>query len=79
MFGFLKIFYALVFMANSVAILNEKRFLTRIGLPLSTEARLSLGSTRLKIVDLLRGVRTMVTIPLIFVNCVCILYELFFG
>ncbi|TBU12554.1 putative Yos1-like protein transport protein [Hamiltosporidium tvaerminnensis] len=79
MFGITKIFYSLIFFANSLVILNEMRFLAKLGLPLKPEARGSLSGTRRKIVDLLRASRTLLRIPLIFINLLCILYEVFLG
>lgn len=79
MFGFFTLLYACILFSNSIVILNEKRFLRRVGLPLDPEARKYLGKTSLKIVYLLKIARTMMRIPLIVLNIVCILYEVFFG
>lgn len=80
MFGLLfKLIYALIMFGNSVVVLNERRFLRKVGLPLDPDARKGLGVTSLKIVNLLRITRTMMRIPLIVLNIACILYEVFFG
>lgn len=79
MFGLMSVLYGILFMLNSVVILDEKRFLSRIGLPLSAEASRSLGPGRKKLVDLIKAVRTVVRIPLIAANTTCILYEAFLG
>lgn len=79
MFGLFTFFYAFILLANCVVILNEKRFLRRVGLPLDSDSRKFLGMSRLKLVDLLRLTRTMLRIPLIVINIVCICYEMMFG
>ncbi len=79
MFGIILIIYAIVLQANSVVILNEKRFLNRIGLPLSSEHRHKLGPTAGKIVDFINSIRTVFEIPLIFTNVFFLIYELLFG
>lgn len=79
MFGVFKLAYALIMLVNSMVILNEKRFLRKVGLPLDHEARKCLGHTRAKVARLLRIIRTTTRIPLIILNIVCILYEIFLG
>lgn len=65
---FFRIFYTFIFLLNAITILNERRFLRKIGLPLEPEYRNNLSKTRQKIVELLKAVRTICTIPLIFLN-----------
>ncbi|CCI73978.1 ECU09_0925 [Encephalitozoon cuniculi GB-M1] len=79
MFGLMSVVYGTLFLLNSIVILDEKRFLSRVGLPLSPEARNALGPTRKKMVDLIRAVRTVMKIPLVVLNIVFIAYEAFFG
>lgn len=79
MFGLLGLFYGFLLLANSIVILDDKRFLTRICLPLSQDHRGKLGMKRRKLVDLINAVRTVMRIPLIILNIICILYELLFG
>lgn len=79
MFGLMSILYGVLFLLNSVAILDDKRFLSRVGLPLSPEARGVLGPGRRKVVDLIRAIRTVMKIPLIALNTACITYEIFLG
>lgn len=79
MFGLMSMLYGVLFVLNSVVILDEKRFLSRIGLPLAPECRGSLGPGRRKVVDLLRAIRTVMRIPLIILNVMCIVYEVVLG
>lgn len=79
MFGILKLVYSFIFFCNALMILNDARFLSKIGLPLKQEAKSCLGPTRSKIVDLIKAVRTVVGLPLIGINLVCIIYEIFLG
>ncbi|EJW01570.1 hypothetical protein EDEG_03875 [Edhazardia aedis USNM 41457] len=79
MFGIFKIIYAIVLFTNGVVILNDARFLSKVGLPLRPEARRSLGNTRGKIVDLISATKTVMMVPLVVLNSIFILYEIFFG
>lgn len=79
MFGLTSIMYGVLFTLNALVILDEKRFLSKIGLPLSPESRNILGPGRKKLVDLLRAIRVVMVIPLILLNIVFMLYELFLG
>lgn len=79
MFGLMSAVYGILFLLNSVVILDEKRFLSRVGLPLSPEARGALGPGRRKIVDLIGAIKTVMKIPLMVLNIMCIIYETFLG
>ncbi|WUR02900.1 protein transport protein YOS1 [Vairimorpha necatrix] len=79
MFGLFTMFYGFILLANSVVILDDKRFLSKIGLPLGQENRSLLGEKRQKVVDMINGIRTVLRIPLIIVNIICIIYELLLG
>ncbi|EOB11680.1 Protein transport protein YOS1 [Nosema bombycis CQ1] len=79
MFGLFSILYGFLLLANAIVILDDKRFLTRVCLPLSPEHRGKLGENRRKIVDLINAVRTVMKIPLIVLNIICIVYELLLG
>lgn len=79
MFGLLSLAYAIIFMLNSIVILNEKRFLNRVCLPLSSEHRSYLDKRLSKVVDFLNAVRTVFEIPLIALNIFFIVYELLLG
>ncbi|GJN72985.1 yos1-like domain-containing protein [Purpureocillium lilacinum] len=75
--------YIAVLLINSVAILSEDRFLARINLsPASYDPAFGSGadaSIKAKIIHLIASVRTIMRMPLIFVNMVIILYELVLG
>lgn len=79
MFGLFKMFYGFLLLANAVVILDDKRFLSKIGLPLAQENRKFLGETRARIVDMINGMRVIMRIPLIIVNLLCIFYEIILG
>ncbi|KAH9410828.1 yos1-like protein [Ordospora pajunii] len=79
MFGIMTIAYGALFLLNAVVILDDRRFLSRVGLPLSPDARHTLGPSRKKMVELVRAVKTVTKIPLIILNTLCITYEIFLG
>jgi immediate early response 3-interacting protein 1 len=79
MFGLMSIFEGILFLLNVILILNERRFLSRVGLPLSPEARGKLGPTRKKATDLIRAVKTVMKIPVIVLNVMYIFYQLAVG
>ncbi|KAH7274503.1 hypothetical protein FSOLCH5_000620 [Fusarium solani] len=75
--------YVCVLLINAVAVLSEDRFLARINLsPASYDPAFGSGpdaSIKAKIIHLIASVRTIMRMPLIFVNSVIILYELVLG
>ncbi|KAG8421677.1 hypothetical protein J3458_003535 [Metarhizium acridum] len=75
--------YITVLLINAVAILSEDRFLARINLsPASYDPAFGTGadaSIKAKIIHLIASIRTIMRMPLIFVNSVIILYELILG
>lgn len=73
--GLVSLFVGILLVINSVAILNEERFLRRIGLG-HTPQDISQNSIRAKIVNLLNAVRTLMRVPLIFLNLIAILLGL---
>lgn len=79
MLGLLSLIYSFVFLLNSVVILNEKRFLDRVCLPLNKEQRSTLPKANRKLVEFIIMVRTVFEFPLIFLNIVFIVYELLLG
>lgn len=79
MFGLFTLIYSAIFFLNGVIILNDKRFLSRIKLPLSHENSKYLGPSRQSIISLINTTRTVFQIPLIVINVVCIVYEIFLG
>ncbi|KAL9647048.1 hypothetical protein ABK040_016523 [Willaertia magna] len=68
----------IVLLINSVAVLNEERFLRRIGFGYRPEVA-GEESIKSKIINLLHAVRTLLRIPLILVNIVVILISLLVG
>lgn len=79
MFGLFSLAYAIVFLLNSAVILNERRFLDRVCLPLSPEHRSRLGPGARKIVEFINAIRTVFELPLIALNVFFIVYELLLG
>ncbi|CAE6505649.1 unnamed protein product [Rhizoctonia solani] len=85
------IFYVSLLLINAIAILNEERFLTRIGWSsvgpqpgqYNQYDRTGYGEggseVKSKLINLIGAVRTLLRIPLIVVNIVVILYELAWG
>ncbi|KZZ89449.1 Yos1-like protein [Moelleriella libera RCEF 2490] len=75
--------YITVLLINAVAILSEDRFLARINLsPASHDPAFGAGpdaSIKAKIINLIASIRTIMRMPLIFVNSVIIMYELVLG
>ncbi|KAI8049041.1 Yos1-like-domain-containing protein [Syncephalis plumigaleata] len=79
------VLYVLLLLINSLAILNEERFLAPIGwasIPQEQIYAHGIGqsvSVKAKIINLVAAVRTLLRIPLIIVNVVVIVYELILG
>ncbi|AET38979.1 Yos1p Ecym_3499 [Eremothecium cymbalariae DBVPG len=81
-FGLGRLFYVVLLLVNAVAVLNEQRFLRRIGLG-SKSNQPSFGqpenSTKSKLIHLISAVQTLLRIPLIAINILVIVYELILG
>ncbi|KZP00187.1 Yos1-like protein [Calocera viscosa TUFC12733] len=84
--------YVSLLVVNAIAILNEERFLARIGLSTQSQGQAyntgfdqAYGdqgggpSVRTQLVNLIGAVRTLLRLPLIIVNVVVIVYELVLG
>ncbi|KAK7421040.1 hypothetical protein QQX98_002398 [Neonectria punicea] len=75
--------YIAILLINAVAILSEDRFLARINLsPASYDPAFGSGadaSVKAKTIHLIASIRTIMRMPLIFVNTVIIMYELVLG
>jgi len=75
--------YIAVLLINAVAILSEDRFLARINLsPASYDPAFGSGtdaSVKAKVINLIASIRTIMRMPLIFVNSLIIIYELVLG
>lgn len=92
MFGLGKLLYVIVLSVNGVAVLSEDRFLNRIGWGSSTtsasgnqfQAQYGMqasndASIKARLITLISAVRTLLRLPLIFINVLIILYELILG
>ncbi|KDQ64493.1 hypothetical protein JAAARDRAFT_166797 [Jaapia argillacea MUCL 33604] len=95
MFYFGSIIYIALFLINSIAILNEERFLARIGwstaqIPPASSFNQPYDQSgyggpqgdvpvKARMISLISAVRTLMRIPLIGVNLVIICYELILG
>ncbi|XMA19510.1 hypothetical protein WAI453_012301 [Rhynchosporium graminicola] len=84
-FAFGNLIYISVLLVNAIAILSEDRFLARVGWSNSVaEPAFGTGSAgdasiKSKLINLMTSVRTLMRIPLILINTVIIVYELFLG
>lgn len=79
MFGLFSLIYSFIFFLNGVVILNNKRFLSRIKLPLAPENRMYLSPQRQRMVDMINTIRAVFEIPLLVINTLCVVYEVFLG
>ncbi|KAK4629342.1 hypothetical protein CLAFUW4_08439 [Fulvia fulva] len=89
LFSFGGIFQVAVLLTNAIAILSEDRFLARIGWGSSSASiEPSFGggmqpgadtSTKAKLVQLISATRTLMRIPLIFLNVLIIVWAVAFG
>lgn len=97
--GFGSLIYVGLLLVNAMAILNEERFLARIGWTTSQthrgqqqsayhqpyDAYAGMGgpqadvSVKEKLVNLIGAVRTVMRVPLIFINVGVIIYEILLG
>ncbi|CZT19184.1 related to YOS1, subunit of the Yip1p-Yif1p Complex, required for Transport between the ER and the Golgi Complex [Ramularia collo-cygni] len=84
-FSFGGLFQVSVLLVNAIAILSEDRFLARIGWGSSQQSEPSFGggmqdaSVKSKIINLINSVRTLMRIPLIFLNVLIIVWAVAFG
>ena len=77
MFGLFQLLISIVLFVNSVAILNEERFLRPLGWGYGDQFPGASG-IRDKIIPVLHAMRILRT-PLILINLVCVLYLIIFG
>jgi len=77
MLGLTVLFETLLLFVNALAILNEERFLKRIGWGYTND--LDGNSVKDRIISLLHAVRLLLRIPLIFLNILAILLLIAFG
>ncbi|GBB86362.1 hypothetical protein RclHR1_12790007 [Rhizophagus clarus] len=75
-----QIIYVILLVINAIAILNEERFLARIGMSSHPEPGYGdVTSFKSKIINLISAVRTLMRIPLIVLNILVIIYEILLG
>ncbi|EIM22734.1 ER to Golgi transport protein Yos1, partial [Wallemia mellicola CBS 633.66] len=72
------ILYISLLLTNSVAILNEERFLAKIGWTQSNNLYQE-QTVKTRLINLISAVRTLMRFPLIILNIIVIVYELLFG
>ncbi|KAF2869341.1 Yos1-like protein [Massariosphaeria phaeospora] len=82
LFGLGSLLYVSVLLINAIAILSEDRFLARIGW--TTAGDPGFGgqrddSVKARLINLVSSVRTLMRIPLMFINTVMIVYLLVLG
>ncbi|KAN0064408.1 hypothetical protein ACQY0O_002606 [Thecaphora frezii] len=86
------IFYVTLLLINAIAILNEERFLARVGWSSNQPQSFDQGfgapppgsmgqdlSIKARLINLISAVRVLMRIPLIGVNIIVIIYELILG
>ncbi|KAK9253788.1 Yos1-like protein [Lipomyces tetrasporus] len=83
MFWFGRLFYVVLLLINSIAVLSEDRFLARIGWS-SVTVDNGFGvadsmSIKNRMINLISAVRTLMRIPLIGINTIVIVYEVILG
>lgn len=83
MLGLGTIFYTALLLINAIAILNEERFLNRVGWSnnsrsMSFDTETDAG-VKARLVNLISAVRVLLRIPLIIINLLVIIYELILG
>ncbi|RHZ68892.1 hypothetical protein Glove_292g23 [Diversispora epigaea] len=76
-----QILYVILLIINAMAVLNEERFLARIGMSTQNESGFGTEGPSFKsnIINLISAVRTLMRIPLIAVNVIVIIYEILLG
>lgn len=91
MFGLGKLLYVVLLTVNGIAVLSEDRFLNRVGWRSSDKDNTSpqfqqFGNAqgdnytiKKRLINLISAVRTLMRLPLIFINIIFIFYELVLG
>ncbi|XP_055626658.1 immediate early response 3-interacting protein 1 [Toxorhynchites rutilus septentrionalis] len=67
---------------NAICILHEERFLSKFGMGASSVQVHGFGetpTTKAQILNLIRAIRTVAKIPLIFLNLIAIVFKLLLG
>ncbi|KAF2278121.1 protein transport protein YOS1 [Westerdykella ornata] len=84
-FGLGGLLYVSILLINAIAVLSEDRFLARIGWTSSAAADPGFGaprddaSVKARLVQFVSSVRTLMRIPLMFINTILIVYLLVLG
>ncbi|KAF3043275.1 hypothetical protein N0V91_002802 [Didymella pomorum] len=82
-FGLGGLFYVAVLLINAIAILSEDRFLARIGWTAGAAdpgfGQRDDASIKARLINLVSSVRTLMRIPLMFINTLMIVYLLVLG
>ncbi|EOA86397.1 hypothetical protein ACJQWK_05909 [Exserohilum turcicum] len=82
-FGLGGLFYVAVLLVNAIAILSEDRFLARIGWTASADpgfpGQRDDASIKARLINLVSSVRTLMRIPLMFINTLMIVYLIVLG
>jgi hypothetical protein len=75
------LFEALLLLVNAIAILNEERFLAKVGWgkDYKNEGFGGQSGVKVQLVNLITSVQTLLRVPLVAVNIMVILYELILG
>ncbi|CCA68107.1 hypothetical protein PIIN_01975 [Serendipita indica DSM 11827] len=87
LYGFGDLLYAFLLVINAIAVLNEERFLARVGWSSSQATQQAYSgyeqapeeTIKQRLVHLIAAVRTLLRIPLIGLNILVIAYELVLG
>ncbi|KAL6711985.1 hypothetical protein ACN47E_003028 [Coniothyrium glycines] len=84
LFGLGGLFYVAVLLINAIAILSEDRFLARIGWTAGAQepgfgGQRDDASVKARLINLVSSVRTLMRIPLMFINTLMIVYLLVLG
>ncbi|KAG0229686.1 hypothetical protein BGW42_001392 [Actinomortierella wolfii] len=77
--GLFSLLLVMLLFVNSVAILNEERFLARIGWGRQITDPYGQESVKARLINLISAVRTLMRIPLIGLNIIAILYLVLLG
>eukprot|EP00965_Chrysotila_dentata_P226305 6195317-Pleurochrysis_carterae.AAC.4 len=78
MLGLADLFVAVLLVANGAAVLNEERFLAKVGWGYEA-TRHEPQSVKKQIVNLMHAVRVFLTLPLMAINIVVIILKLILG
>ncbi|XP_071965813.1 immediate early response 3-interacting protein 1-like [Antedon mediterranea] len=80
-FGFYSLLEAGLLIINAIAVLHEERFLSKVGWG-SDQSTGGFGEEpgmKTQLINLIKSIRTVMRVPLIFINAVTIVLKLVFG